>query len=184
MATFPFLETSTLSKLLKQADPSGQMKVFLSQNRLLLGADPFNPSCEIDFSAETIVLLGAAGAKPISEVDFGSHANAKYKITVKDQRVGVKSLKDVLKSGLILLEKASPGTLEKLSNIKPYSKRIVAKDRRQLFESKHLVDSFSEKLQGEWWIGTNNSTQEVRAWLERATQCAGLTWNKDFKVWF
>lgn len=184
MATFPFLEISTLSKLLKQADPNGQMKAFLSQNRLLLGTDPFNPSYEIDFSAEKVIALGAAVTNPTNESDFGSTLNAKYQITIKGKSAGLKSLKDVLKTGLVLLEKASPGTLEKLSNIKPYSKRIVAKDRNQLFESKHLVDAFSEKLQGEWWVGTNNSTQEVRAWLERATQCAGLTWNKDFKVWF
>jgi hypothetical protein len=184
MAVMQYMNSSSLVSLLKRADPSGRMKVVLADNRLSLGDDPFNPTCVFDFASETTVPLDSKeiGATVTASATFVSDTNGRYWIAFDGNRYAFRSLKEMLKAGLILLEKAKPGTLEKLSNIKPHSKRIVAHNRNELFDSKHLVEEFSEKLAGDWWVGTNNSAQEVRAWLERAIGCAGLVWNKDFRA--
>jgi hypothetical protein len=101
---------------------------------------------------------------------------------VEGERLEAVSLRDLLGEGLRKIEAVRPGTLEKLSHIKPKSKRIVARDKRSLFDAEHLSDEYGEPLMDGWWYGTNNSTQETGAWLERASSCAGLTWGKDART--
>jgi len=111
-----------------------------------------------------------------------ARSSGTYWFEFKGQRTEFGSLKDLLSGGLRALEEARPGTLEKLSQIKPRSKRVVARDSKQLFDKEHLAEQFSERLADGWWYGTNNSKFETEAWLARACACSGLTWGMDFKT--
>jgi hypothetical protein len=88
----------------------------------------------------------------------------------------------LLAEGLRAFEAAKPGTLEKLPHIKPRSRRIVSRDPKQLFDKPHLAKDYAEKLNDDWYFGTNNSAMETNTWLQRACSCAGLLWDKDFKT--
>jgi hypothetical protein len=108
--------------------------------------------------------------------------SGKYWFELKGQRCECGTLKELLSKGLPMLEQHQPGTLDRLHHIKPKTKRIVARDPRQLFDREHLAQKHAEKLNDEWWFGTNNSAPETEAWLERACECAGIGWGKEFKT--
>ncbi|OFX05593.1 MAG: hypothetical protein A3E78_05960 [Alphaproteobacteria bacterium RIFCSPHIGHO2_12_FULL_63_12] len=80
---------------------------------------------------------------------------------------------DLLEAVLLYLESVHPGTLHELSRIKPRTRRIVARRADDLFDQKHLADK-SRRIEGGWWMGTNNSASETRNWIKRACQIAGI----------
>jgi hypothetical protein len=109
----------------------------------------------------------------------------KYSLDIEGHRIDCVSLKDLLARGLTAFEKYKPGTLDRLSRIKLRTKRIVARDRDQLFDQAKLSDKYSERLSEYaehlsevWWFGTNNSRAETEAWLKRGCKEAGLQWGK------
>jgi hypothetical protein len=174
------------------ADRNIQVRI-LSADRLALGADPLNPGYVIDFSKEKIepfALTQHGVGDPIvtspSPVEGSrprlARRSGEYWFEMKGQRVEAGSLKELLAGGLRALEAERPGTLEKLTQIKPRSRRIVAHDPGQLFDRGHLVKDYAERLMNGWWFGTNNSAPETNAWLERACACSGLVWGEDFKT--
>jgi hypothetical protein len=106
----------------------------------------------------------------------------KYLLQVDEEVSEHSSLKELLAAGLNGLERTSSGTLEKLSAIKPRSKRIVARNRNDLFESSALAAQYGERLNAEWWFGTNNSAQETNSWLRRGCELARLKWGSEFNT--
>ncbi|MBY0509662.1 MAG: hypothetical protein K2P94_05870 [Rhodospirillaceae bacterium] len=188
------MSTTKLAELLTTSEPYKSMCIRILNNQLVLGADPFQPNYVIDFSDESIrpyssenlaqnVSLSAPPVREHYNIQTkGSRRSGKYWFEINNRREECGSLKELLAAGLRAIEHTRPGTLEKLSHIKPRSKRIVARDPKQLFEKDHLVKPYSEPLDGEWWYGTNNSDPETSSWLERACSLAELKWNVDFKT--
>jgi hypothetical protein len=181
-----FLTVTKLIDLLKTADESGNMHVrVLTVNQLALGADPLNPTSIIDFSKEAV--------RPISSQDTQAEVQArdrnaarrvsrktgKYRLDVKGNTIECGSLKDLLAEGLRALERHRRGTLEKLSAIKPRTKRIVAREAQRLFDQPELAEKYAEPLMDGWWYGTNNSADETNTWLRRGADLAGLEWGRD-----
>jgi hypothetical protein len=200
MASLSFVPVPKLIDLLNTADPTKSMYLrVLSMTRLAVGADPLNPSAVIDLAKEKIVPFSEESIKApeiAPAIPVGTRANiaivpdwrasrrgGEYWYELKDQRADFRSLKDLLGGALLAFETASPGTLEKLSHIKPRSRRIVSRDPNQLFDKGHLAKEYAEKLGNDgWFYGTNNSAHETSAWLERACSCAGFGWGVDFKT--
>lgn len=181
MATF--MRGARLIELLQSLDPDGEMAVqIMPDGRLGVGQDPLHPSQAIDFGSEKAVALSQSSPRPAFETpgsDDASKRQGAYRFHIRGQEVRAGSLKEILRHALLAFERILPGTMEKLSQIKPRSKRIVARNRSDLFETSYLAHDFSERLNDEWWFGTNNSAQETRAWLERAANCTGLVWGQD-----
>ncbi len=190
MAQVSYVEGTKLVGLLKEASAGQTVFVRIhSANQLAVGTDPLMPSLVIDFSKEIL--------RPIASVDDSrgriaqqetespaiqnrrSRQTGKYLLEIKRKTIECVSLKHLLAEGLKALEAHRSGTLEKLSAIKPRTKRIVARDPRALFDDSKLAKQYSERLTGEWWFGTNNSAPETNSWLERATALAGLKWGSD-----
>jgi hypothetical protein len=196
MASLTYLQASKLAALLNIADPKKSMYVhILSATRLALGADPLNPSAVIDFSKEAIVpymeakVAGPqhpAGASPNMRDTISVRATRRsggYWYELKGKRTDCQSLKELLALALLSIEKAVPGTLNNLTKVKPRSRRIVARDPKDLFDKPHLAKDYAEKLGKDgWYYGTNNSANETGAWLRRACAHAGLKWGEDFKT--
>ena len=84
------------------------------------------------------------------------------------------SLADILEAVLVYLEERKPGTLAQLSAVKKRTRRIVSRDRAQLFDRAHLANKHARKIKGNWWMGTNNSKDETRKWISRACDIAGI----------
>jgi hypothetical protein len=93
-----------------------------------------------------------------------------------------RSLKELLSRSFTAVEKKVPGTLDKLSNVRARSRRIVAREPSKLFDKEHLAKKYAERLLPGWWYGTNNSEEQVRVWLKRACELAGLKWGVDYKM--
>jgi hypothetical protein len=84
------------------------------------------------------------------------------------------SLADLLEAVLLYLEMVRPGTLSKLSQEKTRTRRILSKDRNDLFDKKHLSRKYARAIAGGWWMGTNNSADQTKAWIRRACRIAGV----------
>jgi hypothetical protein len=190
MATVSFISASKLVELVQSANKGGEMYVrVVSGNRLALGNDPMNPTISIDLSKEAVgpykkdqKAQAAEESQPQGNGVRATRRSGEYWIELHGKRTEFGSLRELLGQGLRSIEAARPGTLEKLSHIKPKSKRIVAHDKKMLFESEHLAKEFGQQLMNGWWYGINNSSQETSIWLERACECAGLKWGKEFRT--
>jgi hypothetical protein len=182
MASVSFISTSKLISLLAAADPQKALHVrVLNATRLSLETDAFQQVSIIDLAEEAVI----PGSSPIEvpvPAPKASRKSGKYHLVAFGDTVKTYSLKDLLSAGLQALEKAKPGTLEKLSNVKKSTKRIVAANPSDLFDTPGLSEPYSRKLVNGWWYGTNNSAQETNAWLKRACEAAGVKWGKDFST--
>jgi hypothetical protein len=187
MASF-MLVPKVIDELTRVAQGSaGPLYARAVANGIALGRDPGAPTHLLDFSSESVVSINQEVAEPTETVAVGDGATAyrrrgTYWFDVRGVRGGAVSLKELLAKSLKAIEGACPGTLEKLSHNKPRSRRIVARNPKDLFDEAHLVEKHSEQLMDGWWYGTNNSADGTMAWLQRACSCAGLKWGKDFKT--
>ncbi len=188
MATVSFISAAKLVELVQSANKGGEMFVrVVSGNRLALGNDPMLPTISIDLSREKVgpyseakVAVPEPAADPV--VARASRRSGDYWVEVRGNRIECGSLKELLAETLKAIEVTAPGTLEKLSHIKPRSKRIVSHDKKALFDLEHLSEEYGAKLANGWWYGTNNSAPETKTWLKRAVGCAGLKWGKDVRT--
>jgi hypothetical protein len=202
MANLALLSSPKLVDLVRSADPHGEMCVtILNDHSLALGTDPLKPSTVIDFSSEEVRSYtnsptgsGMATAVESLSADPALRTGAMHAYQRTTRNLGIRwfelngdrtecgSVKGLLLKGLRSIETQYQGTIEKLSHIKKRTKRIVARDRNDLFEDPKLVKKYSEPLLDAWWVGTNNSSAEVEAWLKQAVSMAGLQWGKDFRT--
>jgi hypothetical protein len=187
-----------LAELLSATDSQKDMYVrVLTENRLALGRDPLQPTHMIDLFQERVgpfnpAEIAATLEQPSASLPGGQptqvpavkaiRRTGNYWVEIKGRRTDCYSLKELLAAGLRVLEEDRPGTLEKLSHIKPRSRRIVAPDPKHLFDKPHLAKRYAEPLMDGWWYGTNNSALETNSWLERACSIAELRWGDDFKT--
>lgn len=182
------METKKLAELVNRAALQGHKYTTVrSMSELSVGSDPFEPTHVIDFQTESIrEVVGRAGHDEPLETQSAAikvgRRTGRYSIVVKVAEIHCASLKELLANGLAKIEEVRPGTLEKLSHIKPRSKRIVARDPIHLFEQERLAARYSERLVDGWWYGTNNSEDETRTWLKRAAELAELSWGTDVKT--
>ena len=182
------METSKLGELVNRAIVDGFKYVAVrSMSELTVGSDPLKPTHVIDFQSETIYKI--SGKDPDDKPPAVEHAlikgvrrTGRYSVTVKEEEIHCTSLKELLANGLKMIEQVRPGTLERLSHKKPRSKRIVARDPKELFEQERLAARFSELLIDGWWYGTNNSKNETRIWLKRAAELADLKWGAEIII--
>ena len=192
MAQVNYISAEKLGELLRTADPHGRMNVrVLTTNQLALGIDPLHPSSVIDLSKEVVRSLESQplelppSVAPDSKEPRPfpsarpSRTTGAYHLEIKRHEIICRSLKEMLAEGLRAYERHKPGTLQKLSQISPRSKHIVALDRNRLFEKADLVEKCTEKLVDDWWYGTNNSAQETVAWLKRGAELCGMVWDRD-----
>jgi hypothetical protein len=189
-----FISSAKLVELVQRADPSGQMQVrIVDTNSLVLGTDPFNPTTSVSFSSEAVHPLTVARSEPppVNQPTASttpvtrarrSRRSYMYLLDFRGKTTECRSLPELLAEGLKAIEGYRPGTLDKLSEMKPRTKRIVARNASLLFEQKALAEKYSEPLGNGWWFGTNNSANETQMWLQRAAQIAGLVWNKEIST--
>jgi hypothetical protein len=187
VASLSFIPASKLIDLLRSADRGSDMYVrVMSANRLALGTDPMNPTVSIDLSKELVGPFAKSTSTTVESEPEAAPSTTRrsgdfwFEIKGKQSKAG--SVRELLGEALKAIELHAPGTLEKLSHIRPKTKRIVAREKTALFSSEHQVDKFAVKLINGWWYGVNNSAPETESWLKRACECAALKWGKDFRT--
>lgn len=185
MATF--IAAARLFDLISVVGPPSNLYLrVLNETEVAVGADPLHPSHVVNLSKEVVGVSGesvgvgtAAPREPQSDPTITTRRTGSYWVRVSGRQLDCGSLKRLLFDGLRAIEKTRPGTLEKLSRIKLRSRRIVAREPKQLFDNPQLAQKFAAPLADGWWFGTNNSAAETNAWLERAFACAGLAMGPD-----
>jgi hypothetical protein len=187
--TLTYMRTTKLVELLSAAADQGQTFIQINaEGQVVLGADPYHPNITIDFRDEVVrplrqAILPIAPPLPAATPRHRrSRRDGKYLVDIKGTTTVAHSLHEALGIGLRAFEAHRSGTLDRLEQIKPKTKRIVARNRRDLFEDPDLVENYARQLMPGWWYGINNSNAETSQWLRRGCELAGLTWDKDFSV--
>lgn len=191
MANLAYASVPRIIELFRSIPGFAEMVVsVVDKSHLAIGRDPLKPTGIIDLSKEEVLISGEPNAlATVGRTDsLGSpytpgRASGQHWFELLGVRADCGTQKQVLIDGLRAIEGARPGTLEKLTEKKKRTKRIVAEDRRMLFDSQSLrddIDRFSERLDQRWWVGTNNSAAETASWLRQACECAELRWGEDF----
>jgi hypothetical protein len=200
------MSAARLAELLRKGDPRAEMLVWIvDTNRLALGRRPLRPGRIIDLESEQIASRAptepgkplppeppdqtkpAAGVAPILRpaTTIGVKAirrSGEHWFELMGHRTDCGSSKELLSKVLCALEDMRPGTLEKLAHVRPRARRIVARQKRDLFTKQHLIDRFAEQLTHGWWYGTNNSHRQTSVWLQSACTCAELNWGTDLRT--
>jgi hypothetical protein len=182
------MSTTKLIELLSREAEQGKAFVQVNaEGNVVLGPDPYQPTAMIDFRDEVVrPLQQAKAAVRAAPTPVARHPrqSGKYLVDVKGTTTVCHSLHEALAVGLRALEAQRPGSLERLSQVKPRTKRIVAREPSDLFDDQDLVENYARELMPGWWYGANNSAAETRSWLQRGCELAQLTWGKDFTVDF
>ncbi|HEX8232357.1 MAG TPA: hypothetical protein VF559_03290 [Caulobacteraceae bacterium] len=172
------MSASRLSSLVTEALRTDKdAAVWLSgSGEVLFGRFP-SPTARLDFGNERLERVAVSSKpSPITPAtpDEGGRKTGDFAISVRGQSYGYPNLRQLLAGALRLLEDMSPGTLERLENHKPRSKRVVARKKDALYDNPKLVEKFSIELKPGWYMSTNNSAAEVKRYLELAASHAGL----------
>jgi hypothetical protein len=177
---------SRLVELVKSVPDFGSLFAWVQNpNQLAFGATWGMPLSILDLTAEKIITPTAGDISHSTAAGKTSRRMGLFWFEFLGQRVECRSKKHVLVEALRSIEEKYPGTMEELSHLKPRSRRVVARDRTQLYENENLrnnIGSFSVRLNNDWWVGTNTSGREANVWLQRACKCAGLSWGRDLNT--
>lgn len=159
---------------------------------LKLGTLPFHEEHALDFASESLVsskgetgTVSVASAPPtamqISPRSRLLRSGGRYLYFIKGAIVECGSLKELLKKGILAIEKHCPTLLSDLAKLKGRTRRIVATKPGDLFADAELT-KYAEQLKPGWYYGTNNNKTTTRDWLKEACEIAGLKWGEDFEV--
>jgi len=187
-----FVTIETLKSMIYQAENAGVFLCGIDKNGQLTGlGKELNMIGRFDLSSEKFVVETTKKhrvRKPTTTTKgtttAGTRVTGRYFFEFAGEKIFCSSNKQLLRKALIYLEERKPGTLELLQEVSPRSKRIVSKDKYKLFKAgrNDLAENNSEILIDDWWVGTNNSSQEVEAWIKRACEIAGFSFGSQFKI--
>lgn len=183
MAVSVAISSTKLASLIRTVDPLGKMYISIADsNRLAIGEDILKPSNFIDLAAESIAAVNSgpsdamvpqAGSK-IVQVNYSApRSTGPCAADFGPERVTATSQKELLIRSLLYLEARTPGTLHRLSQEPSGSKKVVAKERSQLYRLPRL-QRFATQIEGGWWVGTNNNRAETQRFIRIAARLAGV----------
>jgi hypothetical protein len=186
MAIISYVSTERLAQALQGApsacvlvDPAG---------RLVCGESPLTPKLWFDFEAERFMPLADddqhGQTATVTESSDQGRTTGVYRVRIRNQERAYKSLKALLRDTVLRFADEDPEFLQRLETQKPYTRRLVSRDKSRLFDSAHLAKDFSEKLTEGWWINTNNSAAQTRSWLIVIANVARLTWGREMESMF
>ena len=99
------------------------------------------------------------------------------------ERIEVGSAIGTLASLLTTFADGDPQFMERFAKrTVSKTRRLVARNRSELYEKTHLIDRHSKKLENGWWIGTNLSKKQVRVHIETACAEAGVRFGSQLKL--
>ncbi len=191
------MEVDQLNALLTKAAAGGCSLAWIEDGTLLTGSSFGRAVYAIDFAHEKLARIntaqdgreasGAAGdenPRPVSEVrnapaprldvpGVEGRRTGNFSLLLEGKLVPAQSQRALLLVALQEIERARPGTLEKVSAEKGRTKRPVARRRELLYEDPKL-SRYAEQIEGNWWVATNNNAWEVQKVIRRAAFHAGL----------
>ncbi len=123
--------------------------------------------------------LPSAATKPSPKPPRVGHAG-KYTYVLLGDRVEEGTLRDAYRGCLLKIASRDPQFLEQLSRKATRSRRIVARNPKDLYlASPHLSEKFAERLVDHWWIDMNLSRQQCIQRLRIACQVINIGFGND-----
>lgn len=171
-------EVNNFLSLLREIAGNKGSHIWLEEcGDLVVGQFPHG-SFRFDFAAERFIEINSEPLskrkETISLLGSSKKIHKKYLIETSEKEIIVGSATQLLLVGLDVIETMKPGTLDKLSKMKRRTKRPVAKNRFDLYDTEH-PESHSEYIASGYFVATNNSAAESKGILKRAIEAAGLS---------
>lgn len=186
------MSVAKLQALLSEAVARGAVAVWSERGSLVLGPHHGRPDRRIDFAAERLVPV-SGGRQPqgrgtvtaAADAPFGpalalldappvpGRTTGNLALILEGKVLHAQSHRALLLSTFREIERLRPGTLDKLASEKKRTKRAVARSRDLLYDKPRLA-KHAERIEGGWWVATNNSANEVETFVRRAAFHAGL----------
>ena len=196
MAQESYCSVKALRSALGQHDIQSDDRVtLLAQDALAIGPPHAPQTYVFDFASETLRSQPAAPSLGKTEVKArfddrdlpparAQRATGRYAFAHGEVEFARSSLADLLEAVLTYLERIKPGALARLSKIKKRTRRIVAREQRDLYDRAHLARDYAREISGGWWMGTNNSRDETRKWICHACDAAGIDYVTEIVIGF
>jgi hypothetical protein len=105
-----------------------------------------------------------------------SRRGGTYKLVIFGKHVEAHSLKEVLKTAILLADEDRPGFIDKLAQHRTSrGRRIVARKAEEIYPGKPgLVANCAERLDNKWWFDTNISNAQCQRYLGILAQVGGF----------
>lgn len=188
-----YVKATELARALNALAPPADWVVTVSADGILeAGTDYRNMSRRYDFLKEAFVAVGEprtpSGDPAPQTVEPTKHDAGRrsglYAVEIRGNARSYTNLKNLLSDTVERLSALDPGFMDRLHQEKARSRRLVSRERGELFDKQHLAEHHAIKLANGWWMNTNNSTEQVKRWLNVIARCANLSWNRDIKISF
>lgn len=106
-----------------------------------------------------------------------------WSVEVKGERSPAANMKDAYRILLLKLDELAPTFLERFSRERARSRKFVAREPRELYDSApHLAKEHARLLKDDWYFDTNLSTEQVTQRAKVAARVAGLAYGRDVKI--
>ena len=102
---------------------------------------------------------------------------------IGDKKVEAGSARGTLSALLIHFDREDPAFMENFFVASTTrSRRLVARDRSNLYDKSHLADEHAVQLENGWWLGTNLSQQQIRTHIRTACSVARIEFGRELKL--
>jgi hypothetical protein len=106
-----------------------------------------------------------------------------WSVEINGKSFSAANLKEAYRTLLLKLDEVSPRFLEQFSGERSRSRRFVARNPSDLYDSApHLAKDHARPLKGDWYFDTNLSTEQVSKRARVAARIAGLSYGRDVKL--
>ena len=101
----------------------------------------------------------------------------------RDERQESGSARGALAALLTRLDRENPVFMEQFSVASTTrTRRLIAKNRADLYDKSHLADEHAMQLPNGWWLGTNLSQQQIRTHIKTACSVAGIGFGSELTL--
>ena len=134
-------------------------------------------SFEEDYNAilRRLLSLVPSSSEQSKERPRVSRSSGDYLLYVLGGEIGVRSVREALRTALLKIESAKPGSLDKLSGRQTKKgRRIVARKAEDIYPNRPQLLQYAAELNSEWYFDTNISRTTCERYLEIIGSVAGI----------
>lgn len=137
---------------------------------------------QLDIVKRVFGVNGGESFSSISDTDVQSlrvrhgRRGGDYEFVINGETLVRHSLKEVLKTVILAMEKTKKGTIERIATYRtPRGRRVVSRKNVEIYPGNlELVKNSAEKLNAEWWYDTNISNNQLKRYIQKILEWSGF----------
>ncbi len=146
------------------------------------GSAPTTPHRRASQSATTLPFQSSKSASIPSQSAVGKKSKL-VGFSLDKESFNTSSAKETLAEILKKLQDRDPGFMDRLAKETVGRKRrLVARDRNDLYDDPKFVKQSSLDLQNGWWLGHHLSTAQVQRYIKTACEVAGVKYGTQLTL--